>query len=138
MKFLYGGARIGALVFGLAWVLLLSSCFGGRYVAGSGGPENPARTGYRDGTWEGGGQGYGGDIWVQVRVASAIIQGIEISAHNEDPFIGGAAMDELLELVLEYQSTDLDGISGATESGTGFLAAVEDALNRARLNQAAE
>jgi uncharacterized protein with FMN-binding domain len=47
-------------------------------------------------------------------------------------------MEELLELVLEYQSTGLDGISGATESSAGFLAAVEDALSRARPNQAAE
>jgi uncharacterized protein with FMN-binding domain len=67
---------------------------------------------------------------VQVRIASALIQGIEIGAHDEDPFIGGAAMEELLEQVLEYQTVDLDAISGATQSSTGFLAAVEDALGR--------
>jgi uncharacterized protein with FMN-binding domain len=93
---------------------------------------------YRNGTWEGSGQGYRGEIRVQVSVGAALIQGIEMGAHQEDPLIGGTAMEELLELVLEYQTTDLDVISGATESGTGFLAAVEDALNRSRLEHAAE
>jgi uncharacterized protein with FMN-binding domain len=40
-------------------------------------------------------------------------------------------MAELTELVLDYQSTDIDAVSGATESSAGFLAAVEDALGRA-------
>jgi fumarate reductase flavoprotein subunit len=105
--------------------LVLSGCAGGRYIAGN----------YQNGTWEGSGQGYRGDIWVRVRAGASLIQGIEIISHDEDPFIGGAAMEELLELVLEYQTTDVDAISGATESSAGFLAAVEDALNRARLNQ---
>jgi uncharacterized protein with FMN-binding domain len=43
------------------------------------------------------------------------------------------AMGELLELVLDYQSTGLDAISGATESSAGFLAAVDDALRKANV-----
>jgi uncharacterized protein with FMN-binding domain len=70
-------------------------------------------------------------ILVQVRLASGLIQEIGITAHNEDPLTGGEAMEELLEQILDYQSTDLDAVSGATESCAGFLAAVEDALNRA-------
>jgi uncharacterized protein with FMN-binding domain len=68
---------------------------------------------------------------VEVRIASGLIQEIGITAHQEDPFTGGEAMTELLELVLDYQSTDLDAVSGATESSAGFLGAVEDALSRA-------
>jgi fumarate reductase flavoprotein subunit len=56
------------------------------------------------------------------------ITGIEIVESGEDPFVGGAAMEELLELVLMYNSTDLDAVSGATESSKGFLAAVENAM----------
>jgi uncharacterized protein with FMN-binding domain len=108
-----------------AWVfvLLFLGCAGGEYIPS---------------VWEGSGRGYRGEIRVQVSAGAALIQGIEISAHREDPLIGGAAMEELLELVLEYQTTDLDGISGATESCAGFLAAVEDALNRTRPDQGAE
>jgi uncharacterized protein with FMN-binding domain len=52
--------------------------------------------------------------------------------HQDDVFVGSPAMEELAELVLEYNTAGLDGISGATESSAGFLAAVEDALSRAR------
>jgi uncharacterized protein with FMN-binding domain len=79
----------------------------------------------------GSGRGWGGEIRVLLRINSSLIQEIEILPHSEDPFIGGEAMGELLELVLDYQSAGLDAVSGATESSAGFLAAVEDALNRA-------
>jgi fumarate reductase flavoprotein subunit len=93
--------------------------------------EGPDRHG---GVWEGSGQGWGGEIRVRLRINSALIQEIEILPHNEDPYTGGEAMEELLELVLDYQSAGLDAVSGATESSAGFLAAVEDALSRARVS----
>ncbi|MDR0670493.1 MAG: FMN-binding protein [Treponema sp.] len=107
-------------------LIVAAGCAGGEY----------RRTGsesavYRDGLWEGSGRGYRGEIRVQVRTGSGLIQEIGISAHNEDPLSGGAALEELLELVLDYQSTDLDAVSGATVSSTGFLAAVEEALDLA-------
>jgi fumarate reductase flavoprotein subunit len=97
----------------------------------AGGPARGESLSLRDGVWEGSGQGWGGEIRLVIRVNSALIQEIELISHNEDPFTGGEAMAELLELVLDYQNTNLDAISGATESSAGFLAAVEDALNRA-------
>ncbi|MDR1374916.1 MAG: FMN-binding protein [Treponema sp.] len=105
----------------------------GVFLLGCAGSASPGRLDPRDGTWEGSGRGWGGDIRVRLRINSALIQEIEVVSHNEDPVIGGEAMGELLELVLDYQSTGLDAISGATESSAGFLAAVEDALNRASL-----
>ncbi|GHU72081.1 hypothetical protein FACS189450_09230 [Spirochaetia bacterium] len=86
----------------------------------------------RDGVWEGTAPGYRGPIRVRVSIADGQIQGIEFDDHNEDPAVGGAAMEELLDLVLEYNSVDLDAVSGATESSAGFLAAVENALRSAR------
>jgi fumarate reductase flavoprotein subunit len=97
----------------------------------AGGPARGESSGLRDGVWEGSGQGWGGEIRLLLRINSALIQGIELISHNEDPFTGGEAMEELLELVLDYQGTGLDAVSGATESSAGFLAAVEDALDRA-------
>ncbi|MDR0400089.1 MAG: FMN-binding protein [Treponema sp.] len=81
--------------------------------------------------WEGIGQGWGGEIRVRLRLNATLIQELDIVSHREDPTIGGEAMAELRELVLDYQSADLDAVSGATESSAGFLAAVEDALNQA-------
>jgi uncharacterized protein with FMN-binding domain len=58
------------------------------------------------------------------------IEDLVIVSHREEPYPGTAAMEELLELVLETGSTDLDAVSGATLSSRGFLEAVEDALSR--------
>ncbi|MDR3249023.1 MAG: FMN-binding protein [Treponema sp.] len=117
----------GAGLCALAGLLFLAGCLGGgRWKEDAG---------YQNGTWEGTGRGYRGEIRVHVQVAASLIQGIEIGTHDEDPFTGGEAMEELLGLVLEYQTTDLDAISGATESSAGFLEAVEDALRNSNPSQ---
>jgi uncharacterized protein with FMN-binding domain len=84
---------------------------------------------FQDGVRDGTAQGYRGPVRVRVSVTEGLIQSIEIIDHREDVFTGGVAMEDLLELVLEYNSVDLDAVSGATESSAGFLAAVEAALN---------
>ena len=88
-------------------------------------------TGYIPGTYEGKGNGYRGTIHVQLQTSYAEIEDIVITGHQESSYPGAAAMEELLEAVLETGSTDLDAISGATYSSRGFLEAVEDALAKA-------
>ena len=89
-------------------------------------------TGYVSGIYEGTGQGYRGPVHVQVQVAQSGIEGIVITGHSDSTFPGAAAMEELLEQVLEYGSLDLDVIAGATYSSRGFLDAVENAVSQAR------
>ena len=81
-----------------------------------------------DGVYEGSGQGYRGKIHVLVRIEGGRIAEIEVVYSMEDRAVGGEAMEELANLVLEYNSTDIDAISGATESSKGFLEAVLDAI----------
>ena len=81
-----------------------------------------------DGVFEGSAPGYRGPIRVRVRMEMGNIAEIEIVDSSEDQFVGGAAMEELLELALMYNTTDLDAISGATESSEGFRAALENAI----------
>ena len=88
-----------------------------------------------DGVFEGSAQGYRGSIHVRLQIEGGSIMEIEIVDSIEDRFVGDEAMEELLELVLIYNSPDLDVISGATESSEGFLAAIADALEKARKNQ---
>jgi uncharacterized protein with FMN-binding domain len=76
---------------------------------------------------EGVGEGYRGPIAVRVEFAGDLVRNIEITDHQEDEFIGLAAMEELLALILETGFTDLDAVSGATQSSRGFLEAVEHA-----------
>ena len=78
--------------------------------------------------YEGTGQGYRGPVTVQVRMDGADIVEIVIIDSEDDRFVGGAAMEELIDLVVMYNSTDIDAISGATESSKGFLEAVERAI----------
>jgi uncharacterized protein with FMN-binding domain len=90
-----------------------------------------ARRGFSEGDgeiFEGVGQGFRGPISVQVRVSEGSITEIEIIDSMEDRFVGGAAMEELIDLVIMYNSADIDAISGATESSEGFLEAVKNAI----------
>ena len=84
---------------------------------------------YEDGIYEGSGTGYRGIISVRVSVFDGWIDDIEILEHNEDGF-AVSAMEELLELILETGSIELDAVSGATVSSEGFLTAVGAALKR--------
>jgi uncharacterized protein with FMN-binding domain len=127
-----GRARAALFLPALFPVLLAGALLGCVFLGGCAGRAvREGSPGPRNGVWEGTGQGWGGEIRLRLRINSALIQGIELVSHSEDPFIGGEAMGELLELVLDYQSTGLDAVSGATESSAGFLEAVEDALGRA-------
>jgi uncharacterized protein with FMN-binding domain len=87
--------------------------------------------GYTPGAYEGTGNGYRGPIHVRIQISAAGIEDIAIVSHQESSFPGLAAMEELLEQVLETGESDLDAISGATYSSRGFLQAVEDALEKA-------
>ena len=83
-----------------------------------------------DEVYEGTGLGRRGPIVVQVRLSGGSITEIIVVDSLEDRFVGGAAIDELIEQVIECNSTDVDVISGATESSRGFLEAVENAIMR--------
>jgi fumarate reductase flavoprotein subunit len=90
---------------------------------------------YEPGKWEGTGDGYNGPIQVLVETDSTSIIDIYVLWQEEDLLIGGAALEELKEFVLETDSTDIDAISGATESSEGFIGAVDDALSKARIKK---
>jgi uncharacterized protein with FMN-binding domain len=98
----------------------------------SGDKSPPVLDGCRDGVYEGTARGYRGAIKLAVCLESGIIAEIDIIDCRDDEFVGGSAMDELMEQVLEYNTTDLDAVSGATESSLGFLSAIEDALGKAK------
>jgi len=77
---------------------------------------------------EGTGQGFRGPITVQVGFSGGSISEIIILDSIEDRFVGGAAMEDLIDIVIENNTTDVDVISGATESSRGFLEAVQNAI----------
>lgn len=81
-----------------------------------------------DQVYEGSAFGYRGPIYVQVRMSGGSISEITVVDSDEDRFVGGAAMEELIETVTELNSADVDAISGATITSKGFLEAVRNAI----------
>jgi urocanate reductase len=76
---------------------------------------------------EGTGMGYRGPIHVRLRMNSGSITEIDVDS-IEDRFVGGAAIEELIDLIIEYNSVHVGAVSGATETSRGFLSAVENAI----------
>jgi len=86
---------------------------------------------YEPGIYEGTGRGFNGPIRIRLTLSRAGIEDIELLENDEYAF-AVSAMEDLLELALEYNTSNLDAISGATISSEGFLSALDDALRRAR------
>ena len=85
---------------------------------------------YKDGTYTGEAQGFGGPVDVEVIVENGMISEINItSAEKED----GAYLwaEDIIPTILEAQSAEVDTISGATFSSTGIKEAVAQALEEA-------
>jgi fumarate reductase flavoprotein subunit len=119
-------------VFCLCVAALLFPCCAGMEQKAKQQAASLSEEGLVDGVYEGSARGYRGLIGVSLRVEEGGMAEIDIVDSAEDPFVGGAAMEELLELALIYNTVDLDAISGATESSEGFLAALSNALEQAR------
>jgi uncharacterized protein with FMN-binding domain len=88
---------------------------------------------YVPGEYYGSGEAFRGPVRVLVETGPCRILRVEIIDHDDDEITGGAAMEELAALALEWNSAGLDAVSGATESSEGFLEALEDALAKARV-----
>ncbi len=101
---------------------------------------------YANGTWTGEGAGYnvlvdGGDtkITLEVTTLDDKITGVKIVSHAEDnPYFryatrGKGAKLGVIEQVLNKQAADVDVVSGATYSSKGLMAAIADALEKAKL-----
>lgn len=78
-----------------------------------------------DEIFTGAGQGYRGPVTVQVMMNGNQIIDISIIDSAEDRF---TAMEELADLVVAYNSVNIDAVTGATESSRGFLEAVQNAI----------
>ena len=81
-----------------------------------------------DGTYEGEGVGFAGHIKVKVVVEDTKIVSIELVEVEADdaPFVAKAK--GVIDSILQYQTMEVDTVSGATYSSKGIIAAVRNAL----------
>lgn len=81
-----------------------------------------------DGTYEGVGVGFAGQIKVKVVVKNSKIVSVEVIEVEADdaPFVAKAK--GVIASILQYQTWEVDTISGATYSSRGILGAVRNAL----------
>ena len=102
-------------------------------VAGNGQSDsgNGGSTNFKDGSYTGEADGFGGTIQVEVKIEKSKIAEINvISAEKEDGAYLSMAKD-MIPKILDAQSADIDTISGATFSSTGIKNASEQALEKA-------
>ena len=79
------------------------------------------------------GQGKGGTpIVVKVTVINGKISKIEILSHSETPGISDAAFAKVPDEIIAANSADVDAVGGATLTSRGIIAAVKDAISKAK------
>ncbi|MDO5085249.1 MAG: flavocytochrome c [Erysipelotrichaceae bacterium] len=88
-------------------------------------------SGIKDGTYTGSGQGNNGPISVEVVVKDTKLNEIKVTEHNETKGLGDVAMDAIIALMIENNTTNTDVVTGATYSSKGLQEAVNDALMKA-------
>ena len=84
--------------------------------------------GYADGTWEGEGMGLNGPVRAAVVVEDGEIKEVKILERSDDDPYFTDARKVIVPEILEQQTADVDGVSGATFSSEGILEAVKEAL----------
>lgn len=90
----------------------------------SNGAAAPAAEGALTGT----AKGFGGDVTVTVTVDGDDILTVEAVGADETPGIGSNAIEQLPAKIVEADSTEVDGVSGATYTSNAIKEAVNAAL----------
>ena len=88
-----------------------------------------AQAALTDGTYTGAANGMGGAVNVTVTVEGGKITSVEVGDNQETPGISDPAIEQIPAAIVEAQSTDVDGVAGATVTSDAIKAAVDAALS---------
>ena len=86
---------------------------------------------YADGTYTGTGSGFGGNVLVEVTIAGGRISSVTSPSHAGESYWDLMGVDTLLTRIVEANTANVNGVSGATFSSNGVKAAVNNALTAA-------
>lgn len=87
--------------------------------------------GYKDGTYQGSGNGFGGTITVQVTISGGKIAAIDILSASGETGSYFASAKGVISKMISGQTPNVDAVSGATYSSNGIIQAVQNALSKA-------
>ena len=91
-----------------------------------------AQGNYKDGVYEGTGKGNNGEIKVEVKVEGGNIVSVTLKEHGETEGIFEAAEKNVTADIIKTQKTEVDAVSGATNTSNGIMEAVANALAEAK------
>ena len=86
---------------------------------------------FTPGEYTGKGEGFGGSVITTITVSEYAITDVQIDAATETAEIGQAAAPLLADQVLEAQSPDIDGVTGASLTSDAVRKGVESAMKEA-------
>ena len=97
----------------------------------------PASSGLADGTFTGSSVNTRfGPVQVQITVSGGSVTDVQVpvypSENGRDQQINSRALPVLVKETLDAQSADIDMVSGATYTSTGYLKSLQSALDEAR------
>lgn len=84
-----------------------------------------------DGTYTQEVNGYGGPMEVAVTVTGGDITEVEVTDHHETPGVGRDAIEKIIPMVIEHQTTEYDAVSGATVTSFAMRNAIRAAVTEA-------
>ncbi len=96
-----------------------------------------AEIAFTPGTYEGTAAGYNGDVVLSVTFSEDAIESIEVVSSAETEHVGDVAYDILFPEIIEYTSTGVDAVSGATFTSRAVFNAVNAAAEQAGCDVAA-
>lgn len=105
----------------LAFMLVLSACT----------PAKEDGSAFKAGTYSGSAKGMNGDVVLEVVLSEKEIESINVKEQQETAGLGDAAVDKMIEKIIQAQSVKVDAVTGATISSNAVIEAVTNALNEA-------
>ncbi len=91
-----------------------------------------AEAAYAPGTYKATAAGFGGDVTVTMTFDEGSITDVQIVGDAETDGVGSVAIEQLPAAILEAQSADIDGVTGASFTSKAICLAAQDCIDQAR------
>ncbi|WP_281653877.1 FAD-dependent oxidoreductase [Eggerthella sinensis] len=95
------------------------------------GSSTESGTGFKPGTYTGTGEGKFGTVVVETTFSEEGITNIALTDHEETERVSDRAIEEVPAAIIEYQSLDVDTVTGATLTSAAIIAGVTDCVKQA-------